>query len=99
MGDIVKIYMFLPIKFHPLNPTLILNCGLYIPRCGEKCIFHCLKSLAVDAAVGKKTTETFTVSSTSLYRRNLAILSSPVKNNTVQFLLGVLLPCETLKHF
>jgi hypothetical protein len=33
-----------------------------------------------------------------MYHResNLAISSSPVKNNKVQFLLGILLPSETL---
>jgi hypothetical protein len=36
-----------------------------------------------------------------VYRResNMATSSSPVKNNNVQFLLGVLLPCETLNNF
>ncbi len=44
-------------------------------------------------------TRDWTWSSLVLYRResNLAILSSTVKNNNVQFLLGELLLCETLK--
>ncbi len=51
-----------------------------------------------DKVFNEKTLD-WTWSSLVLYCResNLAILSSPVKNNNVQFLLGILLPCETLK--